>query len=204
MKFIFAALAAVMLAVACASHGPVASGGLQPATSSGLTTVVKLDAGYVSGLNGPVRAYRGIPFAAPPVGQLRWKAAQPVPAWEGVKPAVTFGPACLQAGVGPPLASEDCLTLNVWTPASSVDAKLPVLVWIHGGGFISGAGALPVYDGGALASQGVVVVTINYRLGVFGFLAHPELSAESPEGVSGNQGLTDMIQSLKWVQANID
>ncbi|HEV7694310.1 MAG TPA: carboxylesterase family protein [Hyphomonadaceae bacterium] len=183
---------------ACQTGGAIA-----PATDSGLPAVVKTDAGYVSGINGAVRSYKGIPFAAPPVGDLRWKAAQPAAAWEGIKEAKTFGPGCLQGRAANPQFAEDCLTLNVWTPAKAAGAKLPVYVWIHGGAYESGAGTLPVYDGGALASEGIVVVTINYRLGILGWFSHPELSAESPDHVSGNQGVTDMIQSLKWVQANI-
>ena len=189
---------ALLLAAACQSGG-----GLAPASSSGLSTVVKLDAGYVYGLNGPVRSYKGIPYAAAPVGPLRWKPAQPVAHWEGVKPAVSYGPQCIQGRVADPKFSEDCLTLNVWTPATTKAAKLPVYVWIHGGAFVSGAGSLPSYDGAALASQGVVVVSINYRLGIFGFFAHPELSGENPDHVSGNQAVTDMIQSLQWVKSNI-
>jgi len=190
---------ALLVAAACQSGG---GGSLQAADASGLPTVVKLDSGYVYGLNGPVRSYKGIPYAAPPVGALRWKPAQPVAHWEGVKPAVSYGPQCIQ-GRGSPSQSEDCLSLNVWTAASSASAKLPVYVWIHGGAYVSGAGSLPSYDGTALASQGIVVVSINYRLGIFGFFAHPELSAENPEHVSGNQAVTDMIQSLQWVKANI-
>jgi len=196
MKIRVAAFALAMMAGACAALAP-------GAVSTGLSNVVKLDSGYVSGLNGPVRIYKGIPYAAPPVGALRWKPAQSAARWEGIKTAVSFGPECISGRGVTPTSSEDCLNLNVWTPAQAAGAKLPVMVWIHGGAYESGSGIMPLFDGTALASQGIVVVTINYRLGMFGFFSHPELSAESPDGVSGNQGVTDMIQSLKWVQANI-
>lgn len=159
-------------------------------------------------------AYLGIRFAAPPVGALRWRAPQPVSGWSGLKPAQTFGHSCWQAvspqGFGPWTheyvvqgdISEDCLFLNVWAPANA-HGKLPVLVWIHGGGFNSGSGAIPIYDGRVLAARGIVVVTINYRVGVFGFLAHPDLTREAAGGSNANFGLQDMIAALKWVRGNI-
>jgi len=158
-------------------------------------------------------AFLGIPYAAPPVGQNRWRAPQPVSPWQGVRDATAFGPVCEQAFakpwgpyteefVAPPPASEDCLTLNVWKPASAAKA-LPVLVYIHGGAFAGGAGSVPVNHGGALAARGAVVITINYRVGAFGFLAHPELTAESSLGSSGNYGLLDQIAALTWVKANV-
>jgi len=170
---------------------------------SGLNSVIQIAQGYIAGSGGAVRSYKGIPYAAPPVGPLRWKPPQPAPGWEGVKVANTFGPGCMQGRTANPLYSEDCLTLNVWTPAKAANARLPVLVWIHGGSFETGTGTAPVYDGSGLAGEGVVVVTLNYRLGIFGFFAHPELSSESPEGVSGNQGVLDMIAALNWVKANV-
>lgn len=149
--------------------------------------------------------YRGIPYAAPPVGENRWRAPQALPQWAGVRPAQEFAPRCVQGGFAPgaeqPLTSEDCLYLNVWAPQNATD--LPVLVWIHGGGFFTGAGSAANYDGAALAQKGAVVVTLNYRLGSFGFFAHPALSAESGNGSSGNYALLDMLAALRWVQDNI-
>src|SRR5262249_35343723 len=149
-------------------------------------------------------------FAAPPVGALRWKAPQPVVAWSGVRAADMFGAQCMQQPypAGSPYASapqptsEDCLYLNVWTAARGKD-KRPVMVWIHGGAWTRGSGSTPTYDGAALAKKGVVVVTTNYRLGPFGFLAHPELTRQSPNHASGNYGILDHIAALTWVQKNI-
>ena len=155
------------------------------------------------------RVFKGIPYAAPPIGELRWKAPQTVKAWEGIRTATEWGPRCVQSnrlGDLDPLnkrMDEDCLYLNIWTPANSSDQSLPVMVWIHGGSNLNGAGSQPEYDGSNLASKGVVVVTINYRLDIFGFLAHPELTKESVTNSSGNYGLLDQIASLKWVQKNI-
>lgn len=146
--------------------------------------------------------YRGIPFAAPPLGDLRWRSPQPHEKWTGIRDATTFAPDPYQ-GDGKGNFSEDCLYLNVWTPAKRADEKLPVLVWIFGGGFVSGHTSWPGENGEHLARKGVVVVSINYRVGPLGFLAHPELSAESPQHVSGNYGLLDQIAGLKWVQKNI-
>jgi para-nitrobenzyl esterase len=146
--------------------------------------------------------YRGIPFAAPPVGDLRWRAPQPAAKWDGVRLADKFAPDPYQ-GDGKGNVSEDCLYLNVWTPAKSPAEKVPVLVWIYGGGFSFGSTSTPVHDGEHLARKGVVLVSINYRVGPFGFLAHPELSAESPHRASGNYGLQDMIAGLQWVKKNI-
>ncbi len=148
--------------------------------------------------------YKGIPFAAPPVGELRWKAPQPPAKWEGVKKATAFGPPCTQAASGRgPAPSEDCLYLNVWTPAKSPLDRIPVLVWIYGGGFSMGATSEASYSGEKLAKRGVVLVSIAYRVGMLGFFAHPELTAESKYHSSGNYGLLDMIAGLQWVQKNI-
>ncbi len=172
--------------------------------------------GTVSGsAEDKVAVFKGVPFAAPPVGDLRWKAPQPPAAWSGVKHCDTFPASPVQSDPVPfmmwtqefitprqPL-SEDCLYLNIWTPASTPKAALPVLVWIHGGGFVSGSGACPIYDGLGIAKKGVIFISINYRLGIFGFLAHPELSKESNLGTSGNFAILDQIQALKWIRQNI-
>ena len=150
---------------------------------------------------GDVRSFKGIPFAAPPVGALRWKAPQPPAPWSGVRDATAFGPECAQPAPPGTPNSEDCLTLNVWTPAAA-GAHLPVMVYIYGGGFAVGAASSPTFDGTALARHGVVLVTFNYRLNVFGFLAHPALTAESPDRTSGNYGLLDQVAALRWVAAN--
>lgn len=172
--------------------------------------VPRLDGGPISGvLEDGIWTYKGIPYAAPPVGDLRWKEPQPVEPWDEVLVCDEYGPACPQDSsdwtgmldVG--YTDEDCLYLNVWTPAESPDEELPVMVWIHGGAFTSGAGSLPIYDGHNLAEKGVVVVTINYRLGALGLMAHPLLSEESPHGVSGNYGLLDQVAALEWVQTNV-
>ena len=160
--------------------------------------------------DGDVRLFRGVPYAAPPVGEGRWRPPAPPAAWQGPRVADRFGPDCMQASYPadsvyfePARAmSEDCLTLNIWAPAKPGE-KAPVIVWIHGGALQFGGSAGPMYDGGEYAKRGVVFVSINYRLGVFGWLAHPGLSAESPEGISGNYGLLDQIAALQWVQRNI-
>ncbi|MGV8123525.1 MAG: carboxylesterase/lipase family protein [Candidatus Xenobiia bacterium LiM19] len=169
------------------------------------TDVVRLDSGPICGnVKGGVRSFPGIPYAAPPVGALRLKAPQKVPPWTQVKKCDGFGPSCPQPDQSEKgRFSEDCLYLNVWAPERRRDEKMPVMVWIHGGGFTFGSGALPEYDGGNLAGKGVVVVNFNYRLGPLGFLAHPQLAAESPDHVSGNYGLLDQIAALQWVQRNI-
>ena len=156
-----------------------------------------------------VRIFRGIPFAQPPTGDLRWREPQPVQSWEGVRRAVDFGPRCMQARIFDDMqfrsngVSEDCLYLNVWTPAKSDHDRLPVLVYFYGGGFVSGDGSEPRYDGESMAAKGIVVVTVNYRLGVFGFMAHSELTKESPHKASGNYGLLDQTAGLRWVRQNI-
>lgn len=162
-----------------------------------------------------VSAFLGIPYAAPPVGANRWRPPAPPSAWSGVRQASQFSASCQQTvgtgGFGPwtheyvvsGAVSEDCLYLNVWTPAQATGDRLPVLVWIHGGGFSGGSASVPIYDGAKLAAQGIVVIGINYRLGLYGFMAHPALSAESPVGASGNYGLLDQIAALKWIKANV-
>lgn len=177
------------------------------------TEPVAIKSGRIVGLclgeNKDVRVFKGIPYAAPPIGRLRWKPPQPVQPWPEDRDCTKFGPACPQPNLLGPLGfkserfSEDCLYLNVWTAAKSVDEQRPVMMWIHGGGNIEGSSERPAYDGEALARKGVVVVTINYRLGIFGYLAHPLLSKESPKYVSGNYGLLDQIAALQWIRQNI-
>jgi len=157
-----------------------------------------------------VRSFKGIPFAAPPVGALRWREPQPVKPWKGVRGAEKFGPRCMQH-TSPDAdywfrsdgMSEDCLYLNVWTPAKSEKERLPVLVYIFGGGFQNGDGSEPRYDGANMARKGIVAVTVNYRLNIFGFFAHPELTKESPHHASGDYGLLDQVAALRWVRRNI-
>jgi para-nitrobenzyl esterase len=172
-------------------------------------TTVKVEGGKVEGiLENGLRVFRGIPFAKPPVGELRWKAPQPVHPWEGIRKAKQFAPSCPQITTIEEHRflelSEDCLYLNVWTPAQSSGEKLPIMVWIYGGGFTRGSASLPFYSGEELARHGIVVVSITYRVGALGFLAHPELTAESPDKISGNYGLLDQIAALQWVQKNIE
>jgi para-nitrobenzyl esterase len=165
---------------------------------------VKVEQGIVQGsIEDGLKVFKGIPFAAPPIGDLRWKAPQPVESWEGVKQTIEYAPAPMQGGNPVSGKSEDCLYLNVWTPAQAEDEKLPVLVWIYGGGFSFGSTSDPVHNGEHLARKGVVLVSVAYRVGQLGFLAHPELSAENPQGVSGNYGILDMIAGLEWIQKNI-
>lgn len=180
--------------------------------------VVRIPQGGLAGLRrGAVDAFLGIPYAAPPVGRNRWRAPQSAPQWEGIRPAKRFAPSCWQvmtpAGIGPwtheyvpqGRVSEDCLYLNVWTLTTDVRRRLPVLVWIPGGGFVAGSGSAAVYGGAKLAAQGIVVVTINYRVGLFGFFVTPELVAEAAREhePAGNYGLQDMIAALQWVHRNI-
>ena len=191
------------------------SGLLSSAALATIVDPVKVEQGLLAGANGSsaeVRVYRGIPYATAPVGELRWKSPQPPAAWQGVRKATEYSNACWQTPYPaaaaiyqaqlPPL-SEDCLYLNIWTPAKSDKDRLPVMVWIHGGGFTRGSAGSRTYDGEPLARKGAVIVTINYRLGVFGFFAHPALSAESGHHASGNYGLLDQIAALQWVQKNI-
>ncbi|QBE63200.1 carboxylesterase/lipase family protein [Pseudoduganella lutea] len=189
---------AIPLAAAClAILSSTAAHAAQPAA------LVQVTGGEIAGSQaGAMRSWLGIPFAAPPVGNLRWRAPQPVVPWQGTRQTRSFSAACAQAAawITHP-KSEDCLYLNVWAPDRA--EKLPVLVWLHGGGFYGGTAAQPLYDGGNLAKHGAVVVTVNYRLGILGFFAHPELTAESPARASGNQGILDQVAALRWVKDNI-
>jgi para-nitrobenzyl esterase len=165
---------------------------------------VKVEQGLLQGVRvNDLTVYKGVPFAAPPVGELRWRAPQRAAQWKGIKQASQFAPAPVQGGNHPSGKSEDCLYLNVWTPAKSERDRIPVLVWIYGGGFSFGSTSEPVYNGENLARKGVVLVSISYRVGPLGFLAHPELSAENSNGVSGNYGLLDMIAGLEWIKKNV-
>lgn len=165
---------------------------------------VQIDTGMVSGVatsSPEVTVFKGIPFAAPPVGDLRWRAPKPAAHWEGTRKAGEFGPVCMQGGNQK--MSEDCLYLNVWTGAKSASEKLPVMVWIYGGGYYTGSGSQPMYDGEALAKKGAVIVTFNYRLGPFGFFSYPELTKESDRRGAANFGVLDSIAALEWVKKNI-
>jgi para-nitrobenzyl esterase len=171
---------------------------------------VTTTAGVVQGTtvaDGAIRVFRGVPYAAPPVGALRWQPPQPAVPWTGVRDASKTGPACMQGklfgDIVLPDLSEDCLTLNIHTPARTAGDRLPVMVWIHGGGFQAGAGAEPRHEGLAFARRGIVLVTINYRLGVFGFFVHPELTRESTRHASGNYGMLDQVAALQWIRDNI-
>jgi para-nitrobenzyl esterase len=188
-------------AICCLAVGTVAAQD-RVKTSNGI-----IEANNLKGA--AVRSFKGIPFAEPPTGELRWKAPQPLKNWSGTRKADSFGPRCMQLPVFGDMnfrsngMSEDCLYLNVWTPAKSGREKLPVLVYFYGGGFVAGDGSEPRYEGASMATKGIVAVTVNYRLGVFGFFAHPELTKESPNHASGNYGLLDQHAALKWVQENI-
>jgi para-nitrobenzyl esterase len=170
---------------------------------------VVIDSGALEGVrDGELTVYKGVPFAAPPVGALRWRAPQPVTPWKGIRKADAFAPACMQKGVSmpgevPPVISEDCLYLNIWVPPVRTGKLLPVLVWIPGGGYTNGSASMPLYWGDRLALKGVIVITVAYRLGPLGFLAYRPLTLESAHHTSGNYGLMDQIAALKWVQRNI-
>jgi para-nitrobenzyl esterase len=194
----------------CGTAGLVAAVVVSLAAASTADAQVKIASGLVQGTTiagTAIRVFKGIPYAAPPVGDLRWQPPRPAAPWQGVRDATAFGPACLQGKIFGDInftqLSEDCLTLNIWTPARSRDTWAPVMVWIHGGGFQAGAGGEPRHDGEAFARKGIVLVAINYRLGVFGFLAHPELTKESGRNASGNYGMLDQVAALRWVQQNI-
>jgi len=170
---------------------------------------VVTESGAITGTSeSGLRIYKGVPFASPPIGELRWRPPVPIAPWTGTLKADAFAPACMQIGVSmpgetPPAISEDCLYLNIWTPAKNAQERLPVIVWIYGGGYINGSSSMPLYWGDRLAQKGVIVVTIAYRVGPLGFLAHPELTRESPHHTSGNYGLLDQIAALEWIQRNI-
>ncbi|MCU4674056.1 carboxylesterase family protein [Catenovulum sp. 2E275] len=166
--------------------------------------VVTVEQGILRGsTQNKLAVFKGIPFAKPPVGELRWQAPKPADKWQGIKKVTEFAAGCMQGGNPPSGKSEDCLYLNVWTPAQSATEKLPVMVWIYGGGFSFGATSEPMFNGVKLTEKGVIFVSIAYRVGQLGFLAHPELSAESEHHVSGNYGLLDQIAALKWIKQNI-
>ena len=199
MKFLLAPLAMLLTASAALGAAPAA------------TPTIRIEQGVLQGAVAAdgAQVFKGIPYAQPPVGPNRWRPPAPASGWRGVRDATQFGPACMQPQLAagsiyadpPPKMSEDCLSLNVWTPKAA--RKAPVMVWIHGGSPTFGYSGSPLYDASALAARGVVVVTVNYRLGVLGYLAYPALSAESPHGSSGNYGLLDQIEALRWVRRNI-
>jgi para-nitrobenzyl esterase len=202
-RAVAAAIATGLLLTAVPSWPQPAGRGQAAAVpaQTGAAPILRVAAGQVRGvLVGDVAVYRGVPFAAAPVGDLRWRSPQPVRPWQGVRDASTFSPSC----TAPPNGSEDCLYLNVWRPAAArPGAKLPVMVWVHGGGFVNGSGAL--YDGTPFVKKGVVYVSINYRMGRAGWFAHPAITKNAPKGEAvDNFGLMDQIAALKWVQANID
>lgn len=216
MKFLRLLTGSVAVCIVLASSVLASSDFAQPvqmmADSSGQNhgPIINAPAGKMEGRQqGDLRVFKGIPFAVPPVGPLRWKPPAPMPRWDGIRKTMDFGPACLQPKPQlsnvytrePMPMSEDCLTLNIWTPKNA--HNLPVFFWIYGGALVGGASREPFYDGTRIADRGIVVVTINYRLGVLGWLAHPELSKESPLGISGNYGLLDQIEALQWVKRNI-
>ena len=180
------------------------------AAAPAMAQTVKVEGGTLRGAKaGDLEIYKGIPYAAPPTGDRRWRAPAPVVKWPGIRDAAAFGADCVHTRAdweadrnGAPM-SEDCLFLNVWAPATRIKAGAPVMLWIHGGSFTGGSGSQALYDGAALAARGLVVVTINYRLGRFGFFAHPALTAEAGRGPTGNWGFMDQVAALKWVRANI-
>ncbi len=175
------------------------------ASAAATTVTIKTPVGVLRGAEQDgLRSFLGVPYAQAPVGELRWRPPQPLPAWSGTRDALQFGAECMQGPARATVAmSEDCLFLNIWVASKRASRRLPVLVWVHGGAFKVGSAGQPVYDGASLARRGIIVVTLNYRLGRFGFLAHPALTQENPDGPLGNYGLMDVIAALKWVQANI-
>ena len=200
----------------------VAALALVSCSTGKIIDTVSVEGGRIQGVltdNPEVMIFKGVPYAAAPVGDLRWALPQPVTPWDGVKVADTFGSPAIQPGRAPgsfyykefqpePLLpqSEDCLYLNIWTPADAVghpDAKLPVAMWIHGGAYYNGCGSDVAFDGEAWATRGVILVTINYRLGPLGFFSHPYLTAENSYGASGNQGIYDQLAAIKWIHDNI-
>jgi len=196
-RLAFSAVAAALATVAA------------PATGTAAAPRVLTESGVLAGISDHgLRVYKGVTYAAAPVGDLRWRPPAPKAPWSGTRQAHSFAPACMQEGVSmpgekPPAISEDCLYLNIWAPRASAPERLPVIVWIHGGGYRNGSAAMPLYWGDRLAGKGVIVVTIAYRLGPLGFLALPELTLESPQHSSGNYGLMDQIAALEWIKRNI-
>jgi len=188
----------------CFGQAPARSAQAQ-ANSAGSNPVASVSTGQLRGslTEDKVAVFKNIPFAQPPVGNLRWREPVPAKPWPGVRDATAFGPMCHQNDNHHLPHSEDCLQLNVWTPTWPMKSKVPVMVWFHGGGNFAGSGVEPLFNGETLARNGVVLVTSNYRLGIFGFFAHPELTKESARHASGNYGLMDQIQALRWVQQNI-
>ena len=182
-----------------------ASSAQTPAKTPATNPTVSISTGQLRGslTADGVAVFKNIPFAQPPVGDLRWKEPIPAKAWTSVRDATAFGPMCHQNDNKQLPHSEDCLQLNVWTPTWPRKSSVPVMVWFHGGGNFAGSGVEPLFNGEILARNGVVLVTTNYRLGIFGFFAHPELTKESAHHASGNYGLMDQIQALRWVQQNI-
>lgn len=183
----------------------LATGLGQTPSSASASPVVTVATGQLRGVVTPegVAVFKNIPFAQPPVGELRWREPLPPKAWTGVRDATAFGPMCNQTGNKQLPHSEDCLQLNVWTPKWPMTSPVPVMVWIHGGGNVAGSGIEALFNGETLARRGVVIVNVNYRLGVFGFFSHPELTRESAHHASGNYGLADQIMALRWVKENI-
>ncbi len=198
--FMLSILTLHVIHVVCAQSGK-ATAAPQAKTANGVLEGVTEPSG--------IRSFKGIPFGKPPVGDLRWKEPQPVQNWTGIRKADHFGPRAMQRAIFGDMGfrsdgmSEDCLYLNVWTPAKSANEKLPVLVYFYGGGFVAGDGSEGRYDGESMARKGIVALTVNYRLGVFGFMAHPELTKESPHHASSNYGYLDQSAALRWVQQNI-
>ena len=188
------------LAVLCLSLGMMAQNGPQAKTAMGVIEGINLSG---------IKVFKGIPFAAPPIGDLRWKAPQPAEKWEGVRKATEYGPNPMQENIfgdmnfGTKVNSEDCLYLNIWTPAKTMTEKLPVLIYFNGGGLMAGSGSEPRYAGDAMARKGIIAVTANYREGIFGFFAHPQLSKEAQYKGSGNYGFMDQVAAIKWVKENI-
>ena len=211
--------AAALPLAACAAYQSPAFAQAAASSEVGTAEPVGTQQGLLQGTAGKlpgITAFKGIPFAAPPVGDLRWKPPVEPAAWSGVRDASEYGAPCIQNPAperfpvnsatdldNAPAPSEDCLFLNIWTPAETADEKLPVMVWLYGGAYNEGGGNAPFSEGDHLAAKGVVMVTLNYRVGSLGFFSHPELSAESPHGASGNQGLADAIAAFKWLKANV-
>ena len=205
MRFLTALLVVMSLGLAACGQGDNAASNM-----SSTEPLVKVASGELRGVvKDGVASYLGVPYAASPVGMLRWMPPQPVASWEGVRDAAAFGESCIQPqgfggpGTNTPSGNEDCLFLNIWTPADAKGKSLPVMVWVHGGAYIVGSGAVPMTQGTGFAKQGAILVTINYRLGNLGFFAHPAIVAETPDGEHGNYAFMDQRAALQWVHDNI-